>query len=689
MTSSDDASRAARWLDAGLMDVPFYAALRGREFGSPEEAAEDFVTRGMAQRLSPHPFLDFVSLPSEVRRLWRRGKVGQVVGHLTGEDGRVHPVGPLSSPEDPSSARAGLLRLATELGREASGIGEALPGIDWSHMAERPGRAGLTSVVVIAAEVRPTVQAVQILLRHAPGHDVEVVVVDHGSAPHVALGLHAALNGRPGLSLVRVPGNVSAAAAANAGLARAAGEVVVLLQAHVQLRRDWLPGLLAALADPDVAGVQPVLLGPDDTIASSGLVVLAPGAAPVPLLVGHPPEDARRLQQERLAAISGDAMVLRRVDVVALGGLDPALPWAEAALDLCVRLSSRRTAGFRVSPKALASDSRGDESPDVVVLPPHPGLAVDPEIHERIGFAPGRARAQGRLRWSLRLPSAAGHGGDRWGDTHFADALADALRGLGQDVVTRRRGAHTAGPTHLDDVALAIRGLYPIPPTPGQVNVLWVISHPDDVQPDELEGYDLVFAASHPWSRALSSRAGREVVPLLQATEFELPVAGSRSTAADPGVVFVGAASQDRDRPLVRMAVEARVPLSVYGPGWQSLPEGVWRGEYVDNRELPALYHRHGIVLADHWPDMARHGFVANRVFDAVASGARVICDDVAGVHDVFDPRDVLVARAPEEVAAAFAQFSASAAHGDVPRPELSFDDRARTLLDGVRALAR
>ncbi len=70
-------------------------------------------------------------------------------------------------------------------------------------------------------------------------------------------------------------------------------------------------------------------------------------------------------------------------------------------------------------------------------------------------------------------------------------------------------------------------------------------------------------------------------------------------------------------------AVEAGIPLSVYGPGWDGLPEGVWQGDYVPNAPLPELYRRHGIVLADHWPDMAQRGFIANRVFDAVGVGCR------------------------------------------------------------------
>jgi hypothetical protein len=294
-----------------------------------------------------------------------------------------------------------------------------------------------------------------------------------------------------------------------------------------------------------------------------------------------------------------------------------------------------------------------------------------------------------QLRWSIKLPSAPGRQGDVWGDTHFAQALAVGLRGLGDDVVTCRMGAHTTSTNFLDDVSLALRGLYPVPPVPGQVNVLWVISHPDDVQPAELEGYDLVVAASVPWSHQMTRRTGRPVVPLLQATEFQRPPAPAPDLAAAdwPGLLFVGNAGDARERPLVRRAVEAGVPLVVYGRGWSDLPPGVWRGEYVDNHRLPELYWRHGIVLSDHWPDMARHGFIANRVFDAVGSGARVISDDVVGLHEVFDPRDVVVADSAADIARAVADLRGRPRVEGVRRPSLSFGDRARTLRQLVAGL--
>lgn len=691
--------RAARWLDAGLLDVEFYAALRGREFEGADQAAVDFVSHGMPARLSPHPFLDFVSLPPEIRRAWRDGKVGPVLEHLTDEDGAVRPTGPLARPADPEAARTAMLGLARQLGREAAGVSPvAPPSVDWLAAKEKDRRPDLTSVVVVATDARRTIRTVQQLLERSGDIDVEVVVVDCGSPPHAALGLLASLQECAGAELLRLPKATPAPIGTNLGVVHANGTVVVLLDEHVVVRRGWLAPLLEPLTDPDVAGAQPLLLRADDTIDSAGLVVTTEDLGPTPLLAGHQKEDARRLEGHRLVAISGEVMALRTADIVAVEGLHPRDSRAEEALDLCARLLPRHQGGFRVAPTALATVARNPDGSHVGTLPVHPLLRADPQLHERIGFvaeatAAGpvvtglRDRAPDELRWSLKLPSGAGPWGDRWGDTHFADALAGALRDLGQDVVTCRRGAHASGPTHLDEVSVALRGLYPIPPMPGQVNALWVISHPDDVDPREFDGYDLVFAASHPWSQAMSLRAGREVIPLLQATEFGLPPDADSATTAEAGVVFVGAASPERERPLVWKAVEAGVPLAVYGPGWESLPDGIWRGAYVDNRSLPELYHRYGIVLADHWPDMARHGFIANRVFDAVASGARAICDDVVGVHEVFHPRDVVVVRTPEEIAAAVAELGRAAS--DVARPALSFHDRARTLLDRALPLVQ
>lgn len=692
--------RAQQWLRSGWLDVEFYGALRGRGFEDGAEAARDFVEQGMQERLSPHPALHFVDLPPPARKAWRNGRPGRLLEELRAH-GIVAPQRrPATTAEE--QARASLLALARRLAEErAGGLPEQPEQVDWAAVASRTRRPDAMSVILLADVAQPAIRAVSIVSEETDGLDVDVLVIDHGSTPHVALALHAGLYGRPGVEVLRVPAAVTTAAAANVGVARASGELVVVLHAPAVLRRGALAALRSALDDPSVAGAQPVLLGGDDTILSAGLVVPAAGQPPQPVLRGHQADDALRLEGHRLAAISPRVMALRVEDLAAVGGV------AEDVADLCAALLQRRPGGFRVAPAARATVGPAAAARVVAPSPaPHPGLPPDPDLYERIGFVvapppPGtggdgrrqivvgrRRRAPEQRRWSVKLPSPPRRAGDRWGDTYFGDAVARALRELGEDVVTCRRGAHDAGPTGLDDVALAIRGLYPIAPTPGLVNVLWVISHPDDLDVSELEGYDLVFTASTPWSAELSERSGRSVLPLLQASEFVGPPATQGHRRRDElSVVFVGTALGERERPLVHTAVEAGVPLAVYGPGWEGLPDGIWRGPHVDNHQLPALYQRHGIVLADHWPDMARHGFIANRVFDAVASGARVVCDDVTGIHDVFDPRDVVVVHDAADISRAVADMQRVPRAEDIARPSLTFADRACTLMAAVSAL--
>ena len=120
---------------------------------------------------------------------------------------------------------------------------------------------------------------------------------------------------------------------------------------------------------------------------------------------------------------------------------------------------------------------------------------------------------------------------------------------------------------------------------------------------------------------------------MLQATDVRLRDVRS-PVAADGRPVFVGGTNPRRPRQVVLDAVAAGVDLEVHGIGWAGTPaEPHWRSGYVANDELMSLYRSHGIVLADHWGDMAREGFLANRLFDAVASGVRVVSDPVPGLE--------------------------------------------------------
>jgi hypothetical protein len=206
----------------------------------------------------------------------------------------------------------------------------------------------------------------------------------------------------------------------------------------------------------------------------------------------------------------------------------------------------------------------------------------------------------------------------------------------------------------------------------------------------ELARYDLRFAAGPVWASRVAAETGLEIAPLLQATD---PV-GTAPGPADPryaglDTAFVGK-TRTVFRPVVRDAVQAGLDLAVWGEGWEGLlPDGVHRGVFVANDELPGLYRSARVVLNDHWDDMARDGFVSNRLFDAAATGALVITDPVPGVEELFHGAVRTYGSAAElrdlvrlgETASRTERAERGARVGE----EHAFVRRAEVLLDAVR----
>ena len=108
---------------------------------------------------------------------------------------------------------------------------------------------------------------------------------------------------------------------------------------------------------------------------------------------------------------------------------------------------------------------------------------------------------------------------------------------------------------------------------------------------------------------------------------------GAEGPASD--YLFVGGAGLNggRARPIVDDAITADLPLRVYGEGWAGL--SAWAGQSLPNDQVPGAYGNARFVLNDHWADMRAEGFLSNRLFDAVAAGARVITDHIEGL-DIF-----------------------------------------------------
>lgn len=344
-----------------------------------------------------------------------------------------------------------------------------------------------------------------------------------------------------------------------------------------------------------------------------------------------------------------------------------------------------------------AMSRRDDGLGDVVLLEPpgpdSPGTPCPPPAALWIGETPHRGQA-GRDDHHLPPVIAIRHAAtdwgvaENWGDHHFAVAMANAFArvGAGARVVPRHAWAH---PFAARDLVVTVRGLVPALPVVGRTNVLWVISHPDDIRSEELSGYDLIAVASDLDRSRVAAMTDRPVISLLQATDQ----AQFRDVAKGDGtVVFIGNSRGVRRR-IVGWATQQQIPLHIYGNGWDDLDgESVVLHGPVDREAAADRFNSASVVLGDHWDDMRDLGYVSNRVFDVAASGGLLISDRVEGIERLLP--GTLTADSAEELGRMVrhwrdvdARRRSELVSGNQThvRRRHTFDHRARELFDAIR----
>jgi hypothetical protein len=331
------------------------------------------------------------------------------------------------------------------------------------------------------------------------------------------------------------------------------------------------------------------------------------------------------------------------------------------------------------------------------VLGPRPRVLYD---GKGIGKAPSalpliscRTRPGG-LRFQINCPAPDDATRPSWGDWHYADCLATALRAAGQTATIRLRD-HWSTTAPQVDVVLHIRGIVAIKPVESALNVIWVISHPEKLAAAEVEAADLVVASSSGTARFLRERYGIAAAVLPQATDssrFGFIETPPRSELADR-LLFVGN-SRRQARPMVLDAAQHSLPVDVYGTDWEHLlPERMIRGRHVPNGTVASYYRSASAVLNDHWPWMARLGILSNRLYDVVACGGVAISDAVEGIEEIFGShvKTCTDAAGLADLVAAIPDWAPPlAARRERSREILaqhSFDRRARQIVDLVHEI--
>jgi len=237
----------------------------------------------------------------------------------------------------------------------------------------------------------------------------------------------------------------------------------------------------------------------------------------------------------------------------------------------------------------------------------------------------------------IKIPVTKWRRAHSWGDYHLAVLLKNELEKLGYFILIQILPEWENSTADKYDIVIVFRGLSRYKVKPQQINIMWNISHPNDISLDEYDEYDQVFIASSFWSKKIAQQINTPVKTMFQCTDierFKKPNSAERQKYNQP-LLFVGN-SRKIYRKILKDLLPSEYKLSVYGKDWKGIiPSKLVKAQYIENNELYKYYGSADILLNDHWDDMREKGFISNRIFDGLACGAFIISDKIRGMGEL------------------------------------------------------
>lgn len=364
---------AAGLVQRGFVNKEYYERLSGIRFTSAYSAALHFVRKGLQAGLAPSPRLEPEWARAALGVTARRVVVSLAVhgerafGHGKAPDG----AGPDSSAFSPSrtvSAETLAAGFADPDGRTGTfperigalsdasfalrpEVSSALSGTNWDDVRGRERVGGRVSVIVVAyKDWRLTVAAVRAVLVNSGSSDIEVILVDNGSSAPVRRILRGAFADDARVQVLALPVNTNFSGGNNFGFAASSGEHVVFLNNDTKVEEGWLEPLIAGLGDPEVRGLQPLLLYPDGLVQTAGTVFGRNGVLPWHFLAAHNESDVPHLvngELDGLQAVTAACFAVRAAEFATVGGFDELYANGMEDVDLCFRLVGEFGGAFR------------------------------------------------------------------------------------------------------------------------------------------------------------------------------------------------------------------------------------------------------------------------------------------------------------------------------------------------------
>ncbi len=585
----------------------------------------------------------------------------------------------------------------------------------------------LTVIVDRVTSFGDAVRSVKNISQHSAGQKLEVLLLNWNNYWPSLQSLVAIRLSEADVHLVYADSSGVRPVLINSAIRQATGAHVLILDAQQQFIEGDLRSMVDGFREGHAAAYHPIVLNRQRLVHNAGVIYANGGIDPVPFLSDFP-LDGLDLPRGLLVPGAPLPLLANTMEVRSIQGMNAKLRRLWTDIDLSQRLALKTSRAVVASTDLhvqqleeslfdrnaeSASDvemfySLWRQSPEgsedacrtVGLQATFIGSAAssEPKHPERWTRAVWRpvpievSAGRPRLRWAIKTAAPADERAESWGDFHFGQSLANALRRLGQLVSVDYHENGARATSHVDDVVVNLRGLRDAVLPPGSINVIWVISHPELVMAKELLKYDVRYAASNPWAQSASEQFGTDVRTLLQCTDPTrfFPSKGLVPEVADH-ILMVGN-SRKQFRPAAWHVAHAGLPIRIYGSDWEEhVPTEAVAGRSVSNSTLSGYYGSARFTLNDHWPEMRELGFISNRIFDVVASAGRLVTDSVSGLDEVFSD-EIAVFQSPHELLdivsseprASFPTRERLLEASSRVREHHSFDQRAAQMLQDV-----
>ena len=207
---------------------------------------------------------------------------------------------------------------------------------------------GMVSVLIPncdhVEELRKCVESVR---RKNTYENYEIIIIENNSKDEATFAYYEELEKDPKVRILKYEGAFHYAAINNFAAKEAKGEFLLLLNNDVEfINKDFIKELLMYAQREDVGAVGAKLLFPDNTIQHAG-IILGLGAHRTAGHIHYKDENAhigymgRLCYAQNLSAVTGAALMVKKADYDAVGGLDEKFAVALNDVDFCLRLREK------------------------------------------------------------------------------------------------------------------------------------------------------------------------------------------------------------------------------------------------------------------------------------------------------------------------------------------------------------